>query len=110
MNPLTVKGVPFRTEGLSPASLEYLEAKSRRATRRALQQRRISQRIINALLPRDYRRVEVETLVSGKILVVGCAGGIETLGLSAVGIDVDLPAIDIAATKSVHVILDDVDV
>lgn len=100
MDQIRVKDVVFRREGLSPESLAYLEFKSKRL--RESQHRHPYRRFLRALLPSDYWRVPVESMVRGRILVVGCAGGIETLGLGAVGIEIDLPALRIAADLRRH--------
>ena len=99
---IEAKGVIFRTEGLSPDSLKYLNGKLRRIRRKEKQNRNPFTRLFHALLPADYRRVEVETRVEGKILVVGCNAGLETLKLGAVGIDLNFPALRIAKDLSVH--------
>jgi len=102
MNLLSAKGVVFRTDGLSSESLRYLESKLRRVRRRQRDARNPFLRILHALLPRDYRRVDVESWVQGRTLVVGCGGGIETIRLGAVGIDIDRDALRIAVELSAH--------
>lgn len=102
MEPLRVKGVLLRLDGLSAESRAYLEGKLRRIRRREKDARNPFTRLLQAILPRDYRRVEVETRLEGRSLVVGCAGGIETLGLGAVGIDIDRKALRIAAELRAH--------
>ncbi len=99
MSVRVVKGVPFRLEGLAPESLAYLEAKLGRTRRR---ESGLWRRLAEALLPRDYRRVPIESFAEGRILVVGCAGGIEAMGLRAVGIDIDRAALRIALDLRAH--------
>ncbi len=102
MEPFRVKGVPVRREGLSPGSLAYLEGKMRRIRRRERERWDLVSLLLRAILPLDYRRVPIESFVQGRILVVGCGGGIETIGLGAVGVDVDLPALRVAADLRAH--------
>jgi SAM-dependent methyltransferase len=102
MKLLSAKGVVFRTDGLSREGLRYLESKLRRIRRRRKDARNLFLRILNLLLPRDYLRVDVETWVQGRTLVVGCGGGIEAIGLGAVGIDIDRAALRIAVELSAH--------
>lgn len=102
MERLNVKGVLFRLEGLSPQSRAYLENKLRRVRRRERDAFNPFHRLLEAILPRDYRRVEIETRVEGKTLVVGCAGAVETLGMRAVGIDIDRGALGIASELRAH--------
>lgn len=92
---LRVKGVDFLLDGLPPEAERYLRGKLKRAAKREAPG--LFARLLDALLPASYARVPVESLVRGRVLVVGCAGGIETLGLKAVGLDVDRDALGIAA-------------
>jgi SAM-dependent methyltransferase len=96
---MVVKGVALRREGLSAESLAYLEAKLRRGVRREAS---LWRRLVEALSPRDYRRVPIESFVQGRALVVGCSGGIETIGLGAIGLDVSLPALRVARDLGAH--------
>lgn len=102
METIDVKGVRLRREGLAPDSLAYLEGKLHRVRRRERKRWDPFHGLLRLVLPGDYRRVPVESMVEGRILVVGCGGGVETIGLRAVGIDVDLPALRIAADLGAH--------
>ena len=102
MEIIELKGVRLCADGLAPETQAYVAGKQRRQRRRKKERRNPINRLIDLVLPADYRRVEVETRVSGRILVVGCNGGIETLGLGAVGIDVDFPALRIAMDLKAH--------
>jgi SAM-dependent methyltransferase len=104
METLSVKGVTFRLDGLSAAAEGYLRGKLKRSRKREGEASSLLHRLLGALLPAGYARVPVESLVSGRVLVVGCAGGIETLGLGAVGLDVDRDALRIAADLGRHAV------
>jgi SAM-dependent methyltransferase len=95
-----VKGVTFRLDGLSAAAGHYLSVKGKRAAEK--ENESLLRRLLAALLPADYAKSPVEALVSGRVLVVGCAGGIETMALGAVGLDVDRDALRIAADLRAH--------
>ena len=92
-----MKGVAFRRQGLAPGSAAYLESKLKRARKRDREAGSFLHGLLRLLLPSGYLRVPVESLVAGRVLVVGCAGGVETLGLGAVGLDVDRDALRVAA-------------
>lgn len=102
METIDVKGVRFRADGLAPGSRAYLEKKLSRIRRHERRERNPLHRLVEALLPRDWRIVPVESYARGRVLVVGCAGGIETLALGAVGLDVDFPALRVAADLASH--------
>lgn len=104
MDTLTVKGVAFRLDGLRPESRTYLEGKLKRVRKRERERWNPLHILLRAVLPAAYLRVPVESMVSGRTLVVGCAGGIETLGLRAVGIDIDRDALRIAADLGAHAV------
>ena len=97
-----VKGVEFRLDGLSPEADHYLRVKGKRAAEKANEG--LFRRLLAALLPADYARAPVEALVSGRTLVVGCAGGIETMAMAAVGLDVDRDALRIAVDLRAHAV------
>jgi SAM-dependent methyltransferase len=99
---LRVKGVTFRLDGLRPESETYLRSKNKRASKREAPG--LGERLLSAILPADYARVPVESRVSGRVLVIGCAGGIETLGLGATGLDIDRDALRIAADLRAHAV------
>ncbi|MBI2932163.1 MAG: class I SAM-dependent methyltransferase [Planctomycetes bacterium] len=94
-----IKGVRLTTDGLSDAARAYLGGKLKRERKRVTRDRALLGRLFHALLPRDFRRVEVETYVQGRgrVLVIGCGGGIETLALGAVGIDIEMPLLRVAS-------------
>ena len=104
MDTLTVKGVAFRLRGLRPESRVYLETKLKRARKRDRERWSLVHAVLRAILPASYRRVPIESLVAGRTLVVGCAGGIESMGLGAVGIDIDRDALRIAADLRSHAV------
>ncbi len=104
MSMIDVKGVHFQTDGLLPETLAYLDKKRNRLRRRARRDRNPLHRLLRALLPADWRDEPPEGRVAGKILVVGSAGGIETLGLGAVGIDIDRGLLRIAADLRSHIV------
>ncbi|HEX7900463.1 MAG TPA: methyltransferase domain-containing protein [Planctomycetota bacterium] len=104
MDTLSVKGVTFRLDGLPPAASDYLRGKLKRSRKREGEASSLFHRLLGALLPAGYARVPVESLVSGRVLVVGCAGGIETLGLGAVGLDVDRDALRVASALGRHAV------
>jgi len=97
MEPLTVKGVTFRTDGMTPEALAYLRQKSGRVIRREKLRNHPLHWLIRTFLPADYQCLDLESMAGGKVLVVGCSGGIETLGLQALGIDINHRALRIAA-------------
>lgn len=102
METLTVKGVTIRLEGLPPDILAYLEKKLVRIRRRQAPWFRLVHGFLGLFLPRDYQRAPIESLAKGKVLVIGCAGGIETFGLGATGIDIDREALAIAGRLRRH--------
>ena len=93
---IRVKGVEFRVDGLSPAAAAYLRDKGRRSWKREERERGLISRLLTAALPSDFARVPVERLASGRTLVIGCAGGVETIGLGGVGLDLDRDAVRVA--------------
>jgi SAM-dependent methyltransferase len=99
---MRVKGVTFRIDGLSPEADRYLRAKGRRAAEK--ENAGWLRRLLAALLPADYAKAPIEGLVSGRTLVVGCAGGIETMAMGGVGLDVDREALRIAADLRAHAV------
>ena len=101
---LEVRGVRLRRGTLRPETLAYLERKLRRIRRRSRRRRNPFHRLLQALLPRNWGHVPVESRVEGRVLVIDCGGGIETLQLQAVGIDVDRAALRIAADLQRHAI------
>lgn len=102
MSILDMKGVRFRLDGLRPESRTYLEKKLHRIRRRERREFNPFHRLVRALLPRDYRLDAVERRVEGRVLVVGSAGGIETIGLGAVGIDIDRELLRVARDLGAH--------
>ena len=103
MPSLEVKGVRFRTDGLRPETRSYLEKKLNRIRRRERRAWNPFLRLVRALLPRDWREDPLEGCVEGRALVVGSAGGVEAIGLGAVGIDIDRTLLKIAAELGAHV-------
>ncbi len=97
---MRVKGIDFRLDGLSPAADHYLRVKGKRAAEK--ENEGWVRRLIAALMPADYAKSPIEALVSGRTLVVGCAGGIETMALGGVGLDVDRDALRIAVDLRAH--------
>ncbi len=102
MKSVRVKGVTFRLDGLGPAADHYLRVKGKRAAEK--ENEGWVRRLLAALLPADYAKAPVEALVSGRTLVVGCAGGIETMAMGAVGLDVDRDALRIAVDLRAHAV------
>ena len=98
-----IKGLRIREEGLRPEALEYLESKLRRQRRQAKRRRNPLHRLFHALIPRDFRPVPIESSLEGECLFIGCGGGLETISLGMVGIDVDAPALRAAVDLNAHV-------
>src|SRR5258705_4447140 len=95
MEALNVKGVRYRLDGLDAESLHYLRTKLKRVTKRERFDAGIWRRLQRLLLSADWLRCPLEPLASGRTLVVGCAGGVETLQIGGVGIDIDRDALRI---------------
>lgn len=102
MESLTVKDVTFRIDGMTPEALAYLRQKRSRILRREKVRNHPLHWLIRTFLPKDYQRLDLESMVEGRVLVVGCAGGVDTIGLGALGIDIDLPTLRIAAELRGH--------
>ena len=92
----TVLDLKFRREGLAPESLAYLDHKLEGVRRDQRRKRSFLRQLRQLFFPTDWGRQFLETYLEGKTLVVGCGGGLEVLGLGAVGLDVDLRALRIA--------------
>ncbi len=97
MDSLSVKGVTCRIDGMTPTALAYLRQKLGRINRRERSRNHPLQWLIRTFFPKDYAYLHLESMVEGRILVVGCSAGIETLAIQGIGIDIDLPALRIAA-------------
>ena len=93
----TVLDLKFRREGLAPESLAYLDHKLKRVRRDEDRRRSLLRRLRDLLLPGHGEREFLETYLEGRTLVVGCGRGIEVLGLGAIGLDLDLAALRVAA-------------
>jgi len=101
---LEVMGVRFDVSSLSKEAREYIDHKLRRILRRRRRGEGVLNRLYNAVLPSDWRRVDVESRVRGcrRVCVVGCAAGIETMAIKescdvVVGFDVDRRSLRVAA-------------
>src|SRR5262245_39858691 len=103
MENLTIKGLTFRLQDLTEKAASYLKGKQRRVLRREAIRFHPFHILQRAIFPRDYQNAPIEALVSGKTLVVGCNGGLETLGMGAVGIDIDRELIRVAHELGKHV-------
>lgn len=106
---IELKGVRLTADGLSSDARRYLEGKARRLRRRARRERSWLHRLFRSFLPDDWKRIEIESYLRGcgRVLVVGCSAGLETLGLQAAndlvaGFDVDLAALRLARELRVH--------
>jgi len=93
----TLRDLRFRRDGLSPDCLCYLEHKLARVERDERRRRSFLRRLREALFRTDWEREYLEAYLEKRTLVVGCGRGIEVLGLGAVGVDVDLAALRVAA-------------
>lgn len=96
MDTVRIKDVIFRLADLSAESRSYLERKMRRIKRREAQADSLYFKLVSAVLPQDYRNAPVESYVDGRVLVIGCNGGLECISMGAVGIDIDFAALRIA--------------
>ncbi|MGH7361769.1 MAG: class I SAM-dependent methyltransferase [Candidatus Methylomirabilales bacterium] len=92
----TILDLKFRREGLTPEGLSYLDHKLEGVRRDQRRKRTLLRRLREVFFPEDWGRQFLETYLEGKTLVVGCGGGLEVLGLGAVGLDIDLRALRIA--------------
>jgi SAM-dependent methyltransferase len=102
METLTIKGVTIRLQGLTDKATNYLKHKQRRVERREAIRYHPFHMLQRAIFPRDYQNAPIESLIVGKTLVVGCNGGLETLGMGAVGIDIDKDWLRIADELGKH--------
>jgi SAM-dependent methyltransferase len=85
-----LQNLRVRRDGLTPESRERLDRKLKEVERRELRAGSLLGRLKRALTPRDWGDSDLEDFASGRILVVGCGIGVESLALGAVGVDIDL--------------------
>jgi SAM-dependent methyltransferase len=102
METVSLKGMTFRVDGMALESSAYLQKKLERIRRRNSRRRHPLGWLLHCLLPRDYWEVPIESMARGCVLVVGCGGGLETLGLGAIGIDIDRDSLGIANDLRAH--------
>lgn len=105
MKARSIRDLRFRRDALLPESLERLDRKLARLDLRERRERSLLGRVKKLLVPADWYRPDLEDFAEGRVLIVGCGGGLETLALGATGMDVDLDGLRVAADLRRH--LDD---
>jgi SAM-dependent methyltransferase len=96
METLHIKGLTFRLQDLTEKAAAYLKRKERRVLRREAIRFHPFHLLQRAIFPRDYQNAPIEELISGKTLMVGCKGGLETLAIGAIGLDIDKEMVHVA--------------
>lgn len=102
MSWIEVKGVRLRREGLDPETVRYLERKLARARRHERRAKNLLFKLLQRVLPKACRRGELKPGALGRVLVVGCGGGLEAVAIGAVGIDNRFEAVRMASELRDH--------